>query len=92
MTEAISVPASETPKTIQRERFENPKAIASILVLVGVFLAILMGAMDGLVVATVLPTIAVDLHQVDGVTFVAGAYLISSTISRTSRAGVTSSS
>ncbi|MDA4123729.1 MAG: MFS transporter, partial [Thaumarchaeota archaeon] len=44
-------------------------------------LAILMGAMDGLVVATVLPTIALDLHQVNGVTFVAGAYLISSTIS-----------
>jgi EmrB/QacA subfamily drug resistance transporter len=53
---------------------------ASILVLVGVFFAILMGAMDALVVATVLPTIAVDLNQVNGVTFVAGAYLISSTI------------
>ena len=53
----------------------------AILVLIGVFLAILMGAMDGLVVATVLPTIAFDLHQVNGVTFVAGGYLISSTIS-----------
>jgi EmrB/QacA subfamily drug resistance transporter len=67
----------------------NPRAdpfvelprVASILVLVAVFFAILMGAMDGLVVATVLPTIALDLHQVNGVTFVAGAYLISSTIS-----------
>jgi EmrB/QacA subfamily drug resistance transporter len=55
--------------------------IASALVLVGVFLAILMGGMDSLVVATALPTIASDLHQVDGVAFVAGAYLISSTIS-----------
>jgi EmrB/QacA subfamily drug resistance transporter len=55
--------------------------VASILVLAGVFFAILLGAMDGLVVATVLPTVAADLHQVDGVTFVAGAYLISSTIS-----------
>jgi EmrB/QacA subfamily drug resistance transporter len=55
--------------------------VASILVLLGIFLAILMGAMDGLVVATVLPTIALDLNQVNGVTFVAGAYLISSTIS-----------
>jgi EmrB/QacA subfamily drug resistance transporter len=61
--------------------FAELPRIASILVLAGVFLAILMGAMDGLVVATVLPTIALDLHQVNGVTFVAGAYLISSTIS-----------
>jgi EmrB/QacA subfamily drug resistance transporter len=55
--------------------------VASTLVLLGLFFAILMGAMDGLVVATVLPTIAFDLHQVNGVTFVAGAYLIASTIS-----------
>jgi EmrB/QacA subfamily drug resistance transporter len=61
--------------------FRNLSEVSSILVLVGVFLAILMGAMDGLVVATVLPTIASDLHQVNGVTFVAGGYLISSTIS-----------
>jgi EmrB/QacA subfamily drug resistance transporter len=54
---------------------------AAILVLVGVFFAILMGAMDGLVVATVLPTIATDLNQVNGVTFVVSAYLVSSTIS-----------
>jgi EmrB/QacA subfamily drug resistance transporter len=55
--------------------------LAGILVFVGVFLAVLMGAMDGLVVSTVLPRIASDLHQVDGVTFVVSAYLISSTIS-----------
>jgi len=53
---------------------------AAILVLVAVFFAILMGAMDSLVVATVLPTIAGDLHQVNGVTFVVSSYLISSTI------------
>jgi EmrB/QacA subfamily drug resistance transporter len=61
--------------------FKELPRIASVLVLIAVFFAILMGAMDGLVVATVLPTIALDLHQVNGVTFVAGAYLISSTIS-----------
>ncbi|MCI4324013.1 MAG: MFS transporter [Thermoplasmata archaeon] len=55
--------------------------LTGILVFVGIFLAILMGAMDGLVVATVLPTISTDLHQSDGVTFVVSAYLISSTIS-----------
>jgi EmrB/QacA subfamily drug resistance transporter len=55
--------------------------LTSALVLVGVFLAVLMGAMDALVVATVLPNIAGQLHQVNGVTFVVSAYLISSTIS-----------
>jgi EmrB/QacA subfamily drug resistance transporter len=55
--------------------------LTGILVFVGVFLAVLMGAMDGLVVSTVLPRIATDLHQVNGVTFVVSAYLISSTIS-----------
>ena len=54
---------------------------ASTLVLVGIFLALLMGAMDALVVSTVLPTIAGDLHQVSGIAFVAGAYLIASAIS-----------
>ncbi len=53
---------------------------AGLLVLVGIFLAILMGAMDGLVVSTVLPTIAGDLHQQDGVTFVVSGYLVASTI------------
>jgi EmrB/QacA subfamily drug resistance transporter len=57
------------------------KPLTSILILVGVFLAVLMGAMDALVVATVLPNIAGQLHQVNGVTFVVSAYLISSTIS-----------
>jgi len=53
---------------------------ASLLVLFGVFLAILMGAMDGLVVSTVLPTIAHDLHQENGVPFVVSGYLIASTL------------
>ena len=80
--EAIATPiAGQTAETEGLAAYGGLSRIASILVLVGVFFAILMGAMDGLVVATVLPTIALDLHQVNGVTFVAGAYLISSTIS-----------
>jgi MFS family permease len=55
--------------------------LTGVLVLVAIFLAILMGGMDALVVSTVLPNIAGDLHQVDGVTFVVSGYLISSTIS-----------
>src|ERR1700733_10116915 len=73
-----TVTAAPNPRA---DPFVELPRVASILVLVAVFFAILMGAMDGLVVATVLPTIALDLHQVNGVTFVAGAYLISSTIS-----------
>jgi EmrB/QacA subfamily drug resistance transporter len=50
------------------------------LVFAGLFLAVLMGAMDSLVVSTALPTIATDLHQSDGITFVVSAYLIATTI------------
>ena len=76
MTAKIEPDGLSTPDTLQ-----TMSKSASTLVLVGVFFAILMGAMDGLIVATVLPTIAGDLHQVSGVTFVAGAYLIASTLS-----------
>ncbi len=62
------------------DTFGTLSGFSAILVLVGVFFAILMGAMDSLVVATVLPTIATQLREVDGVTFVVSAYLISSTI------------
>jgi EmrB/QacA subfamily drug resistance transporter len=55
--------------------------VVGILVFVGIFLAVLMGSMDALVVSTVLPRIASNLHQVNGVTFVVSGYLISSTIS-----------
>jgi MFS family permease len=71
--EPNAVPASPT--------FLSLESVSGMLVLVGVFFAVLMGAMDGLVVSTVLPRIAADLHQSDGVTFVVSAYLISSTIS-----------
>jgi len=49
-------------------------------VVVGIFLAILLAGLDGLVVATALPTIARSLHQSDGITFVTSAYLIASTV------------
>ncbi len=49
-------------------------------VVLGIFLAILLAGLDALVVATALPTIAASLHQADGITFVASAYLIASTV------------
>ena len=68
--------AASTPSAA-RSRLQE---LEGVIVLVGIFFAILMGAMDALVVSTVLPTIAGDLHQVNGVTFVVSGYLVSSTI------------
>ncbi len=70
-----SVPAGPTEVT-----FASARGLSPILVLTGIFFAILMGSMDSLVVATVLPTIARQLDAADGVTFVVSAYLIASTI------------
>ena len=53
----------------------------TILVFTGLFLAVLMFGLDGLIVATALPTIATSLGQASGVAFVVGAYLIAVTIS-----------
>jgi EmrB/QacA subfamily drug resistance transporter len=77
-TEPPPIAADDPPTGTQV--FVSLRDPGAILVLVAVFLAILMGAMDSLVVATVLSTIASDLDQVNGVTFVVSAYLISSTI------------
>ncbi|MCI4329064.1 MAG: hypothetical protein L3J86_05715, partial [Thermoplasmata archaeon] len=68
--------SSEPPSGVPTaEEVKTPvlAPVVSIFVLVGVFLAVLMGAMDALVVATVLPNIAGELHQVNGVTFVVSA-------------------
>jgi len=55
-------------------------SFAGFVIFVGIFLAVLMGGMDALVVSTALPTIATDLHQANGITFVVGAYIIASTV------------
>ena len=78
MSGSISQPTSSpSPTTSWSSRFQE---FENGLVLVGIFFAILMGSMDALVVSTVLPTIASDLHQVDGVAFVVSGYLVSATI------------
>ncbi len=81
--EAPAVPAGSPIGADRSARPTGPsrrEALERLLVLVGIFFAVLMGAMDSLVVSTVLPTIAIDLRQVDGVTFVVSGYLISSTV------------
>ncbi len=78
MSAPVSPAASSAPPTASRS--SRLRELENGLVLVGIFFAILMGSMDALVVSTVLPTIAGDLHQVDGVAFVVSGYLVSATI------------
>jgi EmrB/QacA subfamily drug resistance transporter len=75
-----SAASSLAVRTDSKASSTRAAEVEGILVIVGIFFAILMGAMDALVVATVLPTIATDLHQVNGVAFVVSSYLVSSTI------------
>jgi EmrB/QacA subfamily drug resistance transporter len=56
-----------------------PRMTAGLVVL-GIFLSLLMGALDNFVVLTALPNIVTDLGQPSGVTFVVSAYLIASTV------------
>jgi len=81
MTAGEVTPGPSSGSTPPASRVIRLSELTGIFVFVGIFFAVLMGAMDGLVVSTVLPRIASDLHQADGVTFVVSAYLISSTIS-----------
>ncbi len=50
------------------------------LVVLGIFLGLVMGALDNFVVLTALPNIVTDLHQPNGVTFVVSSYLITATV------------
>jgi len=52
-----------------------------VLIVVGILLALLMGALDNFVALTALHTILVQFGQVNGGTFVISAYVIASTIS-----------
>lgn len=52
----------------------------AVLVVLGIFLSLVMGALDNFVVLTALPNIVTDLHQPNGVTFVVSSYLIAGTI------------
>lgn len=57
----------------------SPRLLGGVIVL-GMFLAILMGALDQFIVLTALPRIVGDLGESSGVSLVISAYLISSTI------------
>lgn len=57
------------------------KRTFEILVVLGILLALLMGALDNFVALTALPTILNDFGQPTGGTFVISAYVIASTAS-----------
>ncbi len=76
-TESPSAP-TPTPAPVAAPHYLTGGVAAGVVL--GIFLAILLAGLDGLVVATALPTIARSLHASDGITFVASAYLIASTV------------
>jgi EmrB/QacA subfamily drug resistance transporter len=72
MNDAVLLPRSASPIALSR-------AVKGGIV-AGIFLAILMGALDQFVVLTALPNIATSLGESTGVAFVVAAYLISATV------------
>ncbi len=52
----------------------------SYLVLIGIVLGVLMGALDNLIVSTAMPAIVSALHQPDGLPFLIDAYITSSSV------------
>lgn len=71
--------SGSTPPSKERTHAPPARIVGGIIVF-GMFLAILMGALDQFVVLTALPRIVVELGQSSGVSLVISAYLISSTI------------
>ncbi len=70
-------PSTPPPPTVVAPA---PSPRAKTAIVFGLFLGVLIFGLDGLIVATALPTIAASLGQADGVAFVVSAYLISVTI------------
>lgn len=70
-----AVPASETPDHPEERTHAEIMVIMSALAL-----ALLLAALDQTIVSTALPKIAVDLHGLDKLSWVATAYLLASSI------------
>jgi EmrB/QacA subfamily drug resistance transporter len=58
-----------------------PSRRFELLVVLGILLALLMGALDNFVALTALPTILTEFHEINSGTFVISAYVIASTAS-----------
>jgi EmrB/QacA subfamily drug resistance transporter len=73
--------AAAASATAQGRAFPTPDRRFTLLVTVGILLALLMGALDNFVALTALPKILSDFNQLNSGTFVISAYVIASTAS-----------
>lgn len=66
----------------QGEKINNrmPPTFQSYLIMVGIVLGVLMGALDNLIVTTAMPAIVTALHQPNGLAFLIDAYITSSAV------------
>lgn len=72
-------PGVATTAPIESGPHVPPKLDYELLIIIGILLALLMGALDNFVALTALPTILAQFGQPNGGTFVISAYVITST-------------
>ena len=72
-------PSTTTEPAVAGESPVAPKVKFEILIIVGILLALLMGALDNFVALTALPTILLQFGTPNSGTFVISAYVITST-------------
>jgi MFS family permease len=72
-------PAATSGPEISEESPVPPKLEYELLIIIGILLALLMGALDNFVALTALPTILLQFGQPNSGTFVISAYVITST-------------
>ena len=72
-----STAAVPTPPVVEETGLPKGR---SALLLLGIMLGILMGALDNLIVVTALPQIVRDLSAANGLSYVVSAYLITATV------------
>ncbi len=80
MTEESPAPIPTTSPATPTEPTPVLTPARSAAILAALLMGLLLGALDNFVVATVLPTIALDLHDVSGQVFVVSSYLIAQTV------------
>jgi EmrB/QacA subfamily drug resistance transporter len=74
------VPAAPPAEAAAHGGSPHTKSGRRRLVVVGLMVGMLLGALDNTIVVTALPSIVKDLQQVNGLAFVVSAYLIAQTI------------
>ena len=71
----------------QGEKINNrmPPTFQSYLIMVGIVLGVLMGALDNLIITTAMPAIVSALHQPNDLAFLIDAYITSSAVGTEAR-------